>query len=331
MSNRDGGKGGRSFETGRDFGEGETVRILPEDGSYERDPNVERGPELLRGTLYTPAPEGYDLPEERSFAPYEPPPLRSGRTRHEQVVAPSPRMEGRTPPPEPRPPQPVVVQVRRGPSACAILAATFSLLVLSCAVLAFATFQNGVDGLGRLTGIMPNFSFGLVTTPTVTIDTSRPSVIEKVRSLSQLTTVHYQMDKVVSGKSAGPLPDFFTSDKILLVAHGEVAAGIDLSKLKPEDVVTNEGSVRLRLPKAEILYSKLDNDKTYVYDRDTGLFNKPDPNLETQLRQAAEAEIRNAAIEDGIMIKAQENAEQTLRTLITGLGYDEVEFTGTAP
>jgi hypothetical protein len=163
-------------------------------------------------------------------------------------------------------------------------------------------------------------------TSTVTIDTSRPTVIDKVRALSKLETVHYELEKVVSGKSTGPLPDFLTSDKILLVAHGEVAAGIDLSKLLPGDVKVVSDTVTIRLPKGEILFSALDNDKTYVYDRQTGIFNKPDPNLETDIRRVAEQEILKTAIEDGILGKAEENAKDVLRALITGLGYKEVEF-----
>jgi hypothetical protein len=201
---------------------------------------------------------------------------------------------------------------------------TISLLMVSCALLAFATLRNGLDGLGKLGGLIP--SFGLVTTPTVTIDTSRPTVIDQVRALARLETVHYQLEKVVSGESTGPLPDFLTSDKILLVAHGEVVAGVDLTELAPGDITVVSDTVTIRLPKAKILSSKLDNDKTYVYDRQTGIFNKPDPNLETQIRQVAEQQIVQGALEDDILGKAQTNAEDVIRTLVNGLGYSDVRF-----
>jgi hypothetical protein len=216
-------------------------------------------------------------------------------------------------------------QPRRSPTACSIVVVTFGVLALSCILLTFATIQGGLGGIDRLTGILPSLGLPL-RTPTVTIDTSRPSVVERVRVLSKLETVHYQMEKVISGKSTGPLPDFFTSDRILLVAHGEVVGGIDFAGLSSADVEVADGRVMITIPDPEILYSKLDNDRTYVYDRQTGLFNKPDPNLESQLRSVAEQQIRQAAIEDGILLKARENAEETLRTLVEGLGYEEVEF-----
>ena len=85
-------------------------------------------------------------------------------------------------------------------------------------------------------------------------------------------------------------------------------------------------TVTIKMPKAIILSSKLDNDKTYVYDRQTGLFNKPDPNLETQIRQVAEQQIVQTAMEDDILGKAQKNAEDVIRTLVNGLGYADVRF-----
>jgi hypothetical protein len=206
------------------------------------------------------------------------------------------------------------------------VAATFSILALACAVLAFGTLQGGLSKLSGLNPFSGLSGFSIVTTPTVTIDTSRPAVLDRVRALARLETVHYQLEKVVSGKSSGPLPDFLTSDRILLVAHGEVVGGVDLSKLRPEDVAVISDSVTIRLPQPEILYSKLDNDKTYVYDRQTGVFTKPDPNLESQLRQAAEQQIVLAAQEDGILDRARDNAQQVLRTLVTGLGYKHVQF-----
>src|SRR5213079_2285707 len=99
-------------------------------------------------------------------------------------------------------PAPVVTHINKGPSACSIIAATVGVLLVSCALLAFATLKGGLDGLGNLAGLVP--SINLLTTPTVTIDTSRPTVVDQVRALSKLESIHYQLEKVVSGKSSGP-------------------------------------------------------------------------------------------------------------------------------
>lgn len=303
------GNSDRRFEMESPDGDGDTVRILPEPydvGQFgEQAESRREGSRSIRpGTLYTPA----STPPIEAYAPSE-----QANSRPERQQTPTSSAEKQT-----------VVQVRRGPSGCAILAGTFSLLLLSCALLAYAGFQGGLDSLGKLSGVFPKLDLSM--TPTVTIDTSRPSVIEKIRALSKLETVHYQMEKVVSGKSTTALPEFLVSDKILLVAHGEVVAGIDLGKVGPEDIVVSGDSVVITVPSPEILYSKLDNDKTYVYDRQTGIFSKPDPNLETEIRKTAEQEIVKAALEDDILGKARVNGEQVIRTLITGLGYPQVEI-----
>ena len=87
------------------------------------------------------------------------------------------------------------------------------------------------------------------------------------------------------------------------------------------------GSVlNVRLPAAEIFVATLDNDQTYVYERDTGIMRAPEKNLETLARQTAEDEIEQAALEDGILDLAQQNAEAYLTRFFLALGYDDVIF-----
>ena len=84
----------------------------------------------------------------------------------------------------------------------------------------------------------------------------------------------------------------------------------------------------VRLPEAEIFISALDNDASYVYDRDTGLLTKGEVNLETLARQSAEEEIEKAALEDGILDQAQINAEVFLQRFLLSLGYKNISFVG---
>ncbi len=88
--------------------------------------------------------------------------------------------------------------------------------------------------------------------------------------------------------------------------------------------VLEDGRVYITVPAAEVFVATLDNDKTYVYDRQTGLFSKGDVNLESAARQAAEVQIRQAALEDGVLTRAQENANTTLQKLLLSLGFREV-------
>jgi Protein of unknown function (DUF4230) len=159
----------------------------------------------------------------------------------------------------------------------------------------------------------------------LTVD--QPTVIRQIRALQRLETVSYTMDKIISGERDNPiLPKFLAGDRLLLVVHGEAIAGIDLSKLQPGDVVVNGSSVSIRLPQAEIFTTRLDNAKTRVYSRDTGLFSYPDPNLEGEVRQEAERQLQAAALQDGILQTAKKNADQTVTVMLTGLGFHNIEI-----
>jgi hypothetical protein len=87
-----------------------------------------------------------------------------------------------------------------------------------------------------------------------------------------------------------------------------------------------EQVLNIRLPAAEVFIATLDNQKSYVYDRQTGLLTHGDVNLETAARQAAEEQIRQAALDDGILTLAQQNAETYLTRFFLGLGYPDVIF-----
>ena len=153
-----------------------------------------------------------------------------------------------------------------------------------------------------------------------------PSVVMKIRQLNRLETVTYSIDKIVEGERESILwPSFLAGDKIILVAHGEVIGGVDLSKLQPGDVSVNGESVRVRLPKAEVLTTRIDNQATRVYSRTTGLLVGADPNLESEVRGQAEQQISQAAIDEGILDKARQNARTSVGALLSALGFQTVD------
>jgi Protein of unknown function (DUF4230) len=167
---------------------------------------------------------------------------------------------------------------------------------------------------------------GLGRSGATVINVSQPTVVRQIQQLQRLETVNYTMDKIISGERDNPyLPKFLVGDRLLLVVHGEVVAGVDLGKVQPGDVSVNARSISLRLPAAEVFSTRIDNAKTRVYSRDTGLFSSPDPNLESEVRQEAERQLQQAALQDGILKTAQQNAHNTLGSMLKGFGFDQVQ------
>ena len=159
------------------------------------------------------------------------------------------------------------------------------------------------------------------------IDLSRPAVVRRIQQLQRMETVVYSMDKIVVGQREGKiLPDFLVGDRLLLLAQGQVVAGVDFSRLQLTDVSLDRKSIRVRLPAAEVFFTRLDSQNTRVYSRETGLLVPVDPTLETEVRQQAEQQLHDAALQDGILNTAQQNARTTLIGLLKGLGFENVEF-----
>ena len=193
----------------------------------------------------------------------------------------------------------------------------------------------GVLAVGSLAWLMLSQSSGrtllshmwsAATGRTLTIDVSQPTVVDRIQRLQRLETVVYTMDKLVTGaKENAILPDFLAGDRLLMMVHGDVVAGIDFSNLKSGDVKVEGQRIRLHLPAAQVFATRLDSAKTRVYSRQTGLLVPTDPNLETQVRQEAERELQEAALADGILRTAQQNAASTISSLLQGLGFEKID------
>jgi Protein of unknown function (DUF4230) len=153
-------------------------------------------------------------------------------------------------------------------------------------------------------------------------------VVEGVRDLDRLATVRTTESIVVTRESGGDFLDrLFSGEKVLLVATGNVEAGVDLSGLGEDAVEVRGDTATIRLPEPEVFSASLDEDKTRVYDRDYSALNlRPDDDLVEEARATAEERIEAAAREDGILDTAETNAENSIRAFVKALGFAEVRF-----
>lgn len=162
--------------------------------------------------------------------------------------------------------------------------------------------------------------------PRTRLDTSRPTVVRQIQQLQRLETVVFGMDKIVAGANESRyLPKFLAGDRLLLMVYGDVTAGVDLSRFDASKVDVEERSIRITLPEPELFSTRIDNDRTRVYSRDTGVFTRVDPNLESEVRREGERQVRQAALDNGILRAAAENARTTVTSLLHGFGFEHVE------
>jgi hypothetical protein len=146
------------------------------------------------------------------------------------------------------------------------------------------------------------------------------AVVSQIQRLNQLVTVKYNIQRVI-GLREPKVP--FGEESILLIVQGEALAGIDLSKLRSNDIsYTGRRSVMITLPPVKLLNILLDEKQTKVWDREITWWTPwipPDPDLEHKARMQALDDVRNAALQMGIVDQAQTNAESSIRDLLAAL------------
>jgi hypothetical protein len=201
----------------------------------------------------------------------------------------------------------------------------FAWLAYSAVSIARNTAEQAVRPVNELAGELGT-QVAQVLHPTPTILPDPVTIVHDVRSLARLETIQYSVEKVVTADSGQAFLKILFGDRLLLVAHGVVIAGVDLEKVGPEDLWLENGVLYMRLPEPEVFVATLDNDQSYIYDRQRGFLTKGDVNLETEARRVAEDAIEKAAQKDGILKLARQNAENFLGRMLRQLGYAEVIF-----
>jgi hypothetical protein len=174
-------------------------------------------------------------------------------------------------------------------------------------------------GCGLLLGLFLPRLAGFTGTPK---GFNTATVLQQVKTLSELVTVQYVMEKVIVLEDV----KWFGENRVLLVAHGIVKAGVDLDQLKPEDLRVAGKQISLRLPPAQITDAYLDDKQTRVIERTTGLLRAFDKDLEQTARQNAVDDIRRAARTSGILKDADDRAKAQVKNLLLQLGFEEPEF-----
>jgi hypothetical protein len=163
---------------------------------------------------------------------------------------------------------------------------------------------------------------------TVTVVQPTPNVVVAIRDLARLESTTFHMERVVdlSDEQTHLFGLVAASDAILLVAVGDVVAGVDLEKLGESDVSADwtSRSAKVTLPAPEVFATRLDHDKTRVYRRKTDVLASRHEDLEERARREAVKGMEKAAIDAGILDRARAGTERAIRALLTALGFQKV-------
>lgn len=154
------------------------------------------------------------------------------------------------------------------------------------------------------------------------------AILVSVRDLARLEAAEMHMERVIQMTDTQRVLFGLSEaeDRILLVAAADVVAGVDLSGLGEDDVtVAPDGTVTLVVPQPVVLGAHLDSARTFVHARDTDVLAERSEDLESRARAEAERTLEAAAVEAGLLDRAQVSTRRTLEALMHALGHERVE------
>lgn len=163
----------------------------------------------------------------------------------------------------------------------------------------------------------------------------RSLVVRQVRGASELTTAVFTMEAVVPTRQDRKLAGYTVgSTTLLYIAYGQVRAGVDLKDLKPDDVKIVNNTIHLQLPAPRILDSKIDVNRSSVYDYNRGFLGLG-PDVAPQLQMLAQREtlkkIVTASCRENLLGQANERAQLVVEQLLNTAGYKAVEVKTQSP
>ncbi len=180
----------------------------------------------------------------------------------------------------------------------------------------------------QVISIPPNLISALTGGPAQTTITAT-TVLDKIQSLSSLVTTRYNYSSLVTSNRDMPgILNGLYGDKLIMVAVGQVDAGIDLHKVT---ATGNGDSMTITLPPPELQSCSLDEKNSYVVSRETGLFAKPAPNLDQEARRFAIAQFRADALNSDIYSQVQTSAQTAVGQFVNGLGVKKFNIVTTPP
>jgi len=154
----------------------------------------------------------------------------------------------------------------------------------------------------------------------------RAMVISKLKNSAKLATVEYVVTKVISTKDN----NWFAKDAYFFAeTEATIKAGIDLDKLKDDDIKIEGSKISVLLPPIEIINFSYPSEGFKVieeYTDEAAIFKWNSINVGTKddLYRQGEADIRQNIKDLGIINTAKKNTRLLLTKILSLSGFEEI-------
>jgi len=146
-------------------------------------------------------------------------------------------------------------------------------------------------------------------------------VLKEITALGKLELVKYTFKDIVEQEQVNT---FLPNGNAVLIVEGEATGCIDLTKIRADDIIPDADSLTIRLPAPEVCSWRINHDRSRVYD--TRFTFLEESKLVDKAYQRAEKQIRQSALDGGILEQTRQNANKMLLPLLSQLSGKKVGF-----
>lgn len=151
------------------------------------------------------------------------------------------------------------------------------------------------------------------------IKTTHNIVLKEMSTLGKLELAKFAFRDVIEQEL---VREFLPNPKAILIVQGEAIGCIDLTQIKESDLASKGDTLVVYLPEPELCTVKIDHQKTKIYDSEYAFMNEQ--SLYNEAYQRAEIQIKQTAIEMGIIEQTQKNANLVLKPLLENVSGKKV-------
>lgn len=151
--------------------------------------------------------------------------------------------------------------------------------------------------------------------------TTQSIVLKEVQALGRLELVKYTFKDIVEHEQVNT---FLPNANAVLIVEGEATGCLDLAKITPADIVAHDDSVTILLPMPELCTWKINHDRSRVYDTHFSLLNESQ--LVSDAYKKAEQQIKESALNSGILQQTSQNADRMLRPMLERISGRKIKL-----
>ena len=149
--------------------------------------------------------------------------------------------------------------------------------------------------------------------------TTQSIVLKEIKALGKLELVKYTFKDIVEHEQVNT---YLPNANAILIVEGEATGCIDLTKIAPADIESTADSLTIYLPNPELCTWKINHDRSRVYDTRFSFLDQSQ--LVSDAYKKAERQVRQSALDGGILNQTRKNAHQLLAPLLAQISGKKV-------